>query len=119
MQALHVVQQSTPLTQALQLLLDTGVSALPVVNEVHSITGNVLAVVVGQPCIRDRIGAAGMCMLWLLLTQVLQLLLDTSVSALPVVNEVRIRVGIDRGGCDCKQPSCVLTNRCLLLTQAL
>ena len=34
-QALHVVQQSTPLTQALQLLLDTGVSALPVVNEVR------------------------------------------------------------------------------------
>ena len=34
-QALHVVQQSTPLTHAFQLLLDTGVSALPVVNEVR------------------------------------------------------------------------------------
>ena len=34
MRSLHTVQQSTPLTQALQLLLDAGVSALPVVNEV-------------------------------------------------------------------------------------
>ena len=31
---LHTVRPSTSLTQALQLLLDAGVSALPVVNEV-------------------------------------------------------------------------------------
>ena len=39
--SLHTVQQTTPLTQALQLLLDAGVSALPVVTEVWatSVTG--------------------------------------------------------------------------------